>query len=221
MKKNALCFIAISFVVLYCGNALASEKIPFEIENLYNQAVTSLWIKSDIDNNQPICSVFYWKPQIIADKIERSYILTAGHCHGEYLRLDYAWWTTFSTHLVVKTNKMDYCLISVNDFRTNPVYFKVSRLLKAGEAAYTTKSVLEYGKRIELQRLAYIGQNDEIGTAVFRGESPLEKGMSGSPVVSEAGELLGILVMGDINDRSIYYVLPLVEFIKVFETVKW
>lgn len=226
MKRKILQLhlLALLFVLLYHEISFASEKVlsQDQLENLYNQVVVTLWDKSDLDNNQPVCSIFFWKPQIMAaTTIERSYILTAGHCQGKYLRLDDAWWSTFTTHLTISTDKMDYSLGSVWEFRDKPSYFKASRAPQTGEVAHTTNSVLEYGKRIKLQHLTYIGWSNNADAILFRGELPLEKGMSGSPVISESGELLGILVMGDQNDLSKYFVLPIDKFLRVFETIEW
>lgn len=192
-----------------------------KLTELYNNTVAPLW--GSREAAEPLCAISYLSTErldILNEAVERSYLVSAGHCGGGALRRSENSEYVVMVLGTVITGTHDELIASVFDWRSRVTYFGSPRPPRLGEVAYAAKTLMRADSKTELQRLEFIGQDKVTKAVVFRGEVPIVKGMSGSPVVSADGELLGIIVRMHPADGHLYEVIPAETVLKTLSFVR-
>ncbi len=103
----------------------------------------------------------------------------------------------------------DFLIGSLTDYRVTSRYFTARTAeLSPGELGFgVAHPLLDPRQLADIQTLAFRTRKN--GTLVFRGSVPARRGMSGSPVISAAGELIGILSGYEVADPRSVYVTPI------------
>lgn len=214
--------LAAIFLALFIFSGTASAMDFAELENLYNQTTFMLWTDTEGSEGRPACYGFYWKPQTRTPYglVIRSLYLSAGHCvvaptirHGQW---DYQ--DPFIKFVIFKKNELpDMLFGEMTDMRYNAAYFgEFSGEPSPDGVFYTNRHAPEWGKKLELQKLKFLEQ-DKDGFWIFESENPLAPGMSGSPVISQNGELAGILTAVGANNNRLAYVMPIRDVVKILK----
>ncbi|MBI2003826.1 MAG: hypothetical protein HYS78_02540 [Parcubacteria group bacterium] len=215
MKKFAAILLTLTLIA---GTAAAA---PPELLTPYRQNTFLLFTETVLSGGRATCVGFYWKPHFrdSMGNVLRSLFASAGHCIvANHIRLgEYSYQLPLVLMYFSRYGGApDFLVGTATDFRDPIVYFKeFEKEPSAEEKFFTVKNVPEWGKAIELQTLAYV--KSERGQYVFKSEEPIQKGMSGSPVVTEKGELAGILMAMGINDPRLAYVMPMKDVLKIYE----
>ncbi len=204
-----LALIFTAFSLAPAAVIAADNAAPQKLTELYNNTVFPLWGSGG--NTEPLCAISYLSVErldIFNEEVERSYLVSAGHCGGGALRRSESSEYVITVLGTIVTGIHDELIASVFDWRQRITYFGPPRSPRLGEVAYTAKTLMRPDGKTELQRLEFVGRNKAAKSLLFRGEVPVVKGMSGSPVVSADGEFLGIIVRIHPSDNYLYEVIP-------------
>lgn len=209
MITATLALIFVVFSPAPAATTAADNTAPQNLIELYNNTVFPLW--GSREATEPLCAISYLSVEsldIFNEEVERSYLISAGHCGGGALRRSESSEYIVSVLGIMLTRTHDELIASVFDWRPRVTYFGPPHSPRLGEMAYAAKTLMRSDGKTELQRLEFVGQDKITKAFVFRGEVPVIKGMSGSPVVSADGELLGIIVRIHPMDSYFYEVIP-------------
>ena len=222
-------FLLILTALFFLGAAVSAMPVVADdllnLRELYKNNTFLLWNGHESGGGEPVGAAFYWNVRSRDSRggIERSFFLSAGHImKGRLIRGPNSDVTYRIPKVLFRINKSDlapdFLVGTLTEYRSNPTYFKkLSRDLKAGEHVFTASTNPEWGKKIELQRMRLIEDRGNILS--FQAEFPSQDGMSGLPVVTREGELVGIYV-GDSEDNPlVVYVMPMREVIKIYRFV--
>ena len=188
-----------------------------ELTELYNNTVIPLW--KNAQDKEPLCAISYLTTEmrdIFGEQVERSYLVSAGHCGGGVLRKSESSEYVITVLGTVVTGTHDELIASVSDWRERITYFGPPRSPRFRETVYAAKTLMRPDGRTELQQLEFVGENKAAKSLLFRGEVPVRKGMSGSPVVSSWGEIIGIIVRIHPTNDYLYEVVPAEMVMKTF-----
>jgi len=200
-----LVLIFSAFSLVPVAAIAADNSAPEKLTELYNNTVFPLW--GSREDKEPLCAISYLSTErldIFNEKVERSFLVSAGHCGGGALRLSESFEYIVAVLVTVTTGTHDELIASAFDWRERITYFGPPRPPRSGEVAYTGRTLMRSDGATELQRLKFIGQSKAAKSLLFRGEVPIRKGMSGSPVISADGEFLGIVVRMHPTDSYLY-----------------
>lgn len=229
MTAKTARFLLILTALFFLGAAVSAVPVMADdflnLRELYQNNTFLLWNEHASLGGEPVGAAFYWKVRSRDSRggIERSFHLSAGHImNGRLVRGPNSDITYRIPKVLFRINKSDlapdFLVGTLTEYRANPTYFKkLSRDLKAGEHVFTASTNPEWGKKIELQRLRLIEDHGNILS--FQAEFSSRDGMSGLPVVTREGELVGIYV-GDSEDNPfVVYVMPMREVIKIYKYI--
>jgi len=213
--------LALLYLILYAAPVVAADDY-ISLETLYNQ--TAFPLLAQRTDNEPVCAVFYLKPHKFSEidnkEILSSYVISAGHCPGRLIKRNDTSWHEFKTLATFTTENIDVLIGAISELRTNITYFEQGRFPHENETTYTAKTLMNINSPTEIQTLKFVGTDRNNQTLIFRGEVPIQKGMSGSPVISDKGELLGIVIRLYPEDELLYEVLPYNHIIKILNVVE-
>jgi len=227
MKAKTVRVLTILTALFSLGAAIYAAQVFAEnaLSELYQKNTFLLWNDTALSGGKPVCAAFYWKVRAKNSRgeISRSFYLSTGHVKtGRLVRDPNDDFTYRKTTVLFQINKSDFApdflVGTMSDERINPTYFKeLTGNLKDSEPVFMAKIMPERGKTIELQRLQMI--EDRGDYLSFRSEYAAQEGMSGLPVVTGDGKLVGIFIGFLEDDPFIVYVMPMREVIKVYTFV--
>ncbi len=212
MNRVITAMLALIFSALFLTPAAAiaaDNAVAKELVELYNNTTFPLW--GSREDKEPLCAISYLLAQqldIFNKEVERSFLVSAGHCGGGALRLSDSFEYIVAVLGTVVTGTHDELIASALDLRGRVTYFGPPRSPRSGETVYAAKTLMRHNGKTELQRLEFVGRNEAAKSLLFRGEVPIQKGMSGSPVISADGEFLGIIVRLNPADDYLYEIIP-------------
>lgn len=224
MNRTITAILALAFTVFSpvpAAITAADNTSPQKLGELYNNTVFPLW--GSREAAEPLCAISYLSTErldIFNEEVERSYLVSAGHCGGGAIRRSESSEYIISILGTRLTGTHDELIASIFDWRSRVTYFGPPRPPRLDEVAYAAKTLMRSDGKTKLQQLKFIGQDKVSKAFVFRGEMPVIKGMSGSPVVSADGELLGIIVRIHPADDYLYEVIPAETVMKTLSFVR-
>lgn len=220
--------LAVLVVILYFSPVVAQDVKSTALSpagvnsNFFDDMLLPLR-SSVTDSGSATCIGFWWKPQTFnplnVDEVERSLFLSAGHCRKINVvekRSD----SFIIADIAVTVKDPDVLIGSLTDFRVQPRFFgtKMSELV-SGEIALGVAHPMTPGKPVILQKLIFKEKRKEDGVLVFIATYSTRGGMSGSPVVSPAGEIIGILYGYEIENPREIYVTPIQKAEAIYRVV--
>lgn len=207
MKRYPVWLAVIAMATVVSAPSYAADENGV-LPQLFNKTAFPLF--SQITDNNTMCTVWYLGPFDTPEyrgAIHRSYIVSAGHCFGRLIRRSENSFQEFAALAAVTTLAKDVLIGVITDLREEEIYFGKWRKPRPDEVAYTTSAILEFGTPAKLQKLTFVGRDPNHKTLLFKGEVPVRHGMSGSPVISEEGELLGMIIRIREENGFLYEVL--------------
>lgn len=224
MNRTTTAMLVLIFSVFSLAPAAAiaaDNSVPQKLIELYNNTVVPLW--GSREATEPLCAISYLSTErldIFKEEVERSYLISAGHCGGGAIRRSESSEYSVTVLGTVVTRTHDELIASIFDWRERITYFGPPRPPRLGEVAYVAKTLMRSDGKTDLQRLEFIGYDKVAKSLLFRGEVPTRKGMSGSPVVSANGEFLGIVVRMHPTDSYLYEVISAETVMKTLSFVR-
>lgn len=212
--RKAMVAAAVLFIIIFFSSPAFAVESQI-VDELFKDMLFPIYNSRNIDG---YCIGFWYKPLSfdIFNEIERSLFLSAGHCrHLRFVQKSEMSLVEPEVQLILKVP--DLLIGSMFDYRIKPKYFKrLERNLVTGEIVYAIAKPLRWGEKISVQTLKFKYQDGN--TLIFEAAVPAQGGISGGPVVTATGELVGIFVQyEEANSRTIY--VTIIDVVEKAETM--
>ncbi len=221
-RTEKLIIIILTFTIWM--NAASAQEIDNKYSNKGALLIQELALTGSKNADFPERYVFYFKPLTDTNGLY-SYMASAGHEITELFANTEIGWTYIRNRVEIHTQNLDLYIGLMVDFRKDMTYFTVDKYRETPQVVYTVREPAS-SKKPSIQALKKINQPDLDNTrlelcqsndlVLFQAEIPIQSGFSGAPVVSENGDLLGILIGACTLDMRIYHVTPISTIVKTF-----
>lgn len=222
---NWLKFLVTISVIILCIGLANAQNNDEQYSNKGVKLIQELTLTSSKNADFPERYVFYFKPLTDVNS-PYSYMASAGHKITELFVKTENGWLDIIHEILISTKNTDIYIGIMVDSRKDLTYFTINKYRETPLVAYTVQEPVSLLRKPPIQALQRINQEELNNTRLelcqndnlilFQAEVPIRPGFSGAPIVSEDGDLLGILIGSCQLDSRIYYVTPISTVLKIF-----
>lgn len=224
MGRTEKFIVMILALILYTSPASAQTDND-KYSNKGARLIQELALTGSKNADFPERYIFYFRPLTDSNGLY-SYMASAGHEITDLFANTETGWVDIRHGVIISTKKLDFYIGIMVDFRKNFTYFTIDKYSDAPLVAYTVREPASTVKKPSVQALQRVNEGELNNTRleicerddiiIFKAEVPIQPGFSGAPVVSEDGDLLGILIGACHLDLRIYHVTPISTVLKIF-----